>query len=563
MRSKRSILAVSGLLMAAAGTAQAGSFVFTDTADWDAGTYASTNAGPPGFDQVQLNPNIVTTFNHIWVALSGRGTAVRINTSHVDADGRVTLADSAAGNGAVFGEYYTAPDGRGRDPSRTTVDVNGDVWVGNRGEWGWDGLGGSVTKLSANPTGTTSTGTWNGSNFDVLPWNNAGGADNAGGTATASDSAIAHYVRTPGTANRTIAVDANNDVWVGGYDNKVHTRIDGDTGAVVGPTVTMNPGGYGGLIDSNGILWSSGWSSNQISRYDTGTVSGTPGPLPTVTNATSGYQPSYGLGVDSQGNIWNSHYDAGRITKFSSDGTTLGTFTLTGSGSRGVAVTPDDNIWVANSFSNNVTRLDNNGNVLATINVEGYPTGVSVDSNGKVWVANLNGNSAQRINPATNAVELTVELGSGASPYNYSDMTGSVIGGITNPTGTWTTVIDAGALGTDWDKVFWNTEAEGSIPAGTGIVIQVRAADTLAGLAAEAWQAYLSGASLGLDGRYAEVRAILTRTGTGAGAVSPILSDLRLTTVQTGVVPLPASWLLLGSGIAGLMHLSRRRRATA
>ena len=71
------------------------------------------------------------------------------------------------------------------------------------------------------------------------------------------DSAIEQYVRTTGTGNRTIAVDANNDVWVGGYLNKYHDHIDGDTGAKM-DTQYLNPGGYGGLIDGNGVLWSSG-----------------------------------------------------------------------------------------------------------------------------------------------------------------------------------------------------------------------------------------------------------------------------------------------------------------
>jgi hypothetical protein len=32
-----------------------------------------------------------------------------------------------------------------------------------------------------------------------------------------------------------------------------------------------------------------------------------------------------------------------------------------------------------------------------------------------------------RIDPATNAVDLTVNLGSSAYPYNYSDMTGATL----------------------------------------------------------------------------------------------------------------------------------------
>jgi YVTN family beta-propeller protein len=283
-----------------------------------------------------------------------------------------------------------------------------------------------------------------------------------------------------------------------------------------------------------------------------------------VTNATPGYHPSYGLGIDSSGNIWNSHYDAGSVTKFANDGTTLGTFALTGTGSRGVAVTPDDNIWVANSFSNNVTRLANDGTVLATIPVGSYPTGVAVDSNGKVWVTNYSSSSAMRIDPATNAVDLTVDLGPGANPYNYSDMTGSVIGGITNPTGTWRTVLNSGSGGTTWEQILWNTEASGSIPTGTSITVEVRTADLLGDLAGSTWQSFASGAFMGLMGQFAEVRATLTRTGTGVGAVSPVLSDLKLTfSTADGVIPLPAPLWLLLSGMAVFAGIRRRQARAA
>jgi hypothetical protein len=52
------------------------------------------------------------------IAASSRGTAVRANTE----------------TGVITGEYFTAPTGRGRDPSRTTVDLLGNMWVGNRAE---------------------------------------------------------------------------------------------------------------------------------------------------------------------------------------------------------------------------------------------------------------------------------------------------------------------------------------------------------------------------------------------------------------------------------------------
>jgi hypothetical protein len=553
------------MVAVAASAASAESFVFTNDADWDTGTYGSTNSGPPGADdQLQIDPNVVTQFDFIWVAASGRDSAVLIDTDHVDADGVSSLADSAAGNGAVIGEYRTAPEGQPGNPSRTTVDLNGDVWIGNRNA---GGSAGSAVKITATPGegAVTSTGIWNGSTFDRLGWSNAGGADTGGGTSTATDEAIELYIRTPSTNNRTIAIDADNDVWIGGLGNRWHAQYDGDTGAQIGGTNTAAVGGYGGVIDGNGILWSSDWSRNRIGRYDTNAAD----PASAFLGAVTTGGPSYGLGVDNNGNIWNSHYNDGTVTKLDSNGVIIGTYSLglgTSTNSRGVAVTPDNNIWVASSARDTVTRLDNNGNVLAQIAVGDYPTGVSVDSNGKVWVTNqantATGNSVMRIDPATNTVDLTVELGRNATPYNYSDMTGSLVGGITNPTGTWLSAALDGGVGAIWDRIFWNEEAEGSVPVGSDIDVQLRVADTIAGLSGLSWTSFESGDEVGLTGQFAQIRAVLIRPG-GQGGVSPVLSDIRLTTLTDGVVPLPATvWLLLG-GVAALFGYGRRRNASA
>ena len=61
---------------------------------------------------------IATPFEFIWVAASGRGTIVKIDT----------------GSGVILGEYWSAPQNRPQNPSRTTVDSNGNVWAGNRDE---------------------------------------------------------------------------------------------------------------------------------------------------------------------------------------------------------------------------------------------------------------------------------------------------------------------------------------------------------------------------------------------------------------------------------------------
>jgi streptogramin lyase len=543
---------------------QAATFSFTSDADWNQGVYASTNSGPPGSDnQIQLNPNILTQFNNIWVALSGRDSIVRINTDVNPAsigDGNNLLTATEAGGTAVKGEYLTHPNGMAGNPSRTTVDLNGDVWVGNRNESS-GGLG-SVTKVSANPTGTTSSGVWNGSTFNRLAWSNAGNVDSAGGTSTATDTAITQYIRTTGANVRHVSVDASNNVWIGGgpLDSGDQVfQLYSPTGQPVpdpdgaGPQKTFFPdngtGGYGGLVDGNGVVWSAGLYGNTLTRMDPAT-----GARMTVNQAG---RQSYGLGIDNNGYIWNATWTNNTVDKIDPAGNVVGSYYLGGVGNslRGVAVTPDNDIWVAASGSNRVIRVNNDGTVQGYINVGSTPTGVAVDSNGKVWVTNYGSNSVMRIDPLTNLIDLTIDLGPGAAPYNYSDMTGTVLTGQTIPTGTWRYVADSGVLGQEWDQILWNTEAEGSVPTGTSITVYARAADTLDLLNAAAWLAFGSGDTLGLFGEFLEVRAVLTRSGNQPGDPSPILSDLSFTTVSS--VPEPSSLLLLGTGFA-LVGIGRR-----
>jgi hypothetical protein len=185
---------------------------------------------------------------------------------------------------------------------------------------------------------------------------------------------------------------------------------------------------------------------------------------------------------------------------------------------------------VAKSNHYSVVRLDNDGNYVSYVSVCCSPTGVAVDANGKVWVTDMSTNTVVRIDPqggplGLGAVDLTVNLGSGAAPYNYSDMTGMVAIGTTSPQGTWSVVQDAGIPGSRWGAITWNTEAQGSEPPGTEIVVEARASDAEAGLGGGTFGAVSSGVPLTLAGRFIEVRVTLRAATDGT---SPVLSDIRI-----------------------------------
>lgn len=477
---------------------------YTRDADFDGGVLINVNHDTPNKDQLQLN-SVSTPLNFIWIALSGRGTIAKVDTL----------------TGTVLGEYKSAPDGRDKNPSRTTVDLNGNVWAGNRDE-SYGGKGSIVhigllenaQCVDRNNNGVIDTST--GLN-KVKPWTNIGGVDDNGGVSTAEDECIIHYTRTAGTGLRTIAVDARNDVWTGGLDNRAHEKIDGETGvAVPGTQFNLGCGGYGGLIDDHGILWSSSGGSSLL-RYDTNGLSG--GNCITLSSGIS-----YGLGIDTNGYIWNTDLSNG-VRKIAPDGTIEGTFsTGVNTGNGGVAVTSaDNNVWIASRFSNAVSRLDNNGNFLASIAVGSTPTGVAVDAAGKVWVTNLGSDNAMRIDPATNAVDLTVDLGPNSAPYDYSDMTGSTLAAPPK-SGTWTVTYDSCTTGMNWSMTRLNWNAD--IPSDSSLTVEAESsADggvTWSGSVSVTKAVNLSGLP---PGRLLKIRVIFRRATTGA---SPVLYDLTI-----------------------------------
>jgi YVTN family beta-propeller protein len=426
--------------------------IYSYDADFVMGTLLNVNFETM-HDQIRLN-NSPSQANFLWVAASKRGTILKIDTL----------------KGIILGEYLSAPNRRGRDPSRTTVDNNGNLWAGNRAESGSGkgsfveiGLSENFQCFDRNSNGKIDTSQGLG---DILNWSNENNADSNGGVSTSEDECIIKYVRTNATGVRTIAIDENNYVWIGGKMNRVHELYDSNTGELInGTRINFGCGGYGGLLDNKGVLWSSSGGDEGLLRYD---------PKAKVAKKIN-VVFSYGLAKDSFGNIWNSQYDERKISKFSEDGTLLGQYPTGGDLSRGVAVTDDNDVWIANSGSNTVTRLYNNGTLKATIPVGTFPTGVAVDLAGKVWVTDRDSDDVMRIDPFTNKVDLTVYLGKGAGPYDYSDMTGRF--NIAPPNrGSWTIVKDSGSPDARWTTIGWNASVPGNS------IITVKAATSKDGI---------------------------------------------------------------------------------
>jgi hypothetical protein len=365
---------------------------------------------------------------------------------------------------------------------------------------------------------------------NILPWTNAGGADTHGGVTTADDECIINYTRVIGTNTRTVAVDANNDVWTGG-SNQAHEQISGVTGLPIpGTQFNLLCGGYGGLVDGNNVLWSARFGNNLL-RYDVGTMTG---------NCLDGSRGDYGLGIDPQtGEIWHTNLSGNRIARVApNNGDLIAAYGHGSEWAQGVAVDGAGNVWVAHSLvdaSTTVGHLRTDGTFVGNVPLPGGsgPTGVAVDANGKIWVANIFSDNAMRIDPnagpiggggfPVGAVDLVVDLGLGAGPYNYSDMTGFVVVGSTAPEGFWTVTFDGMTSGLEWGTVSWNSIE----PGGTSVSVEVRAADNIPDLASEIFVPVVNGIEFsGVTGEFIEVRTTLARTLQTSD--TPILFDLTV-----------------------------------
>jgi sugar lactone lactonase YvrE len=500
---------------------------YTSDADWDQGTLVNTNHTAPNSNQLQLNED-TSTFPFIWVALSARGTIAKIDTR----------------DGTILGEYSTTSDlDQSHNPSRTTVALDGSAWAGNRNQSSaiHVGLKEANQCVDRNGNGVIDTSTGYG---DVKLWPVYGVLNPV---STALDECILHYVDTRGGDARHVSVTPANQIWIGSYSGSHYFHlIDNATGSIIREEGPFACGGYGGLVDGNGVIWSAS-SGSSLLRWD-------PNQELSATNPKCLPINNYGLAIDGQGNIWAATLGEGKVRKVAPDGTVLGTFSQGQSYAQGLAVDGNDHVWISSSLfgGTQVSHLKNDGSYVGAVQLtlnettSNGPTGIAVDSAGKIWSANINSSDATRIDPnagplgvdgstKVGAVDLRVNLPE-AYPYNYSDMTGAALLRSTAPQGTWSVVQDGGALGKNWGTVRWNQEAQGSVPAGSLITVEVRAADTEAGLGSQAFAAVSNDTPFALTGRFLEVRVTLRPNEQGQ---SPVLSDIRVCAVGGCVAAAP------------------------
>jgi hypothetical protein len=424
-------------------------------------------------------------YPYLWVANSGAGTMTKINTQEFRAEAT----------------YNT----RGSSPSRTAVDLDGNVYVANRA---FEGQG-SVSKFQAEDCeGDTRT--------------------NAGGCFMFN-----LPIGSPGDVPRGLAVDENNFAWVGTYFGRrlyqVEDIYDPDSNTHSGRLV--DPSGYdvglkvyGLAIDSESVIWISNldterWDEGKLGAFN---IEERRSLGPWSYASTGNCSNPYGIAVDGNGHVWLGNWSCNNILEFDPDTETFTPHVPSPNtlvDVRGVAVDDVGTIWTVATSSNRLGRYDPVADSWSTFTTCSQPMGVGVTGSGTIWTPCWDSN-------VWYFDQLGAHLGgvtAGANPYSYSDMTGFQLRTFTARRGTWTVTFDCGWPSCTFDEVVW----DGTQPVETNVSVRARSS-----LDGDTWSSRVgpfdsSPAELtGLpDGRYAEVELTLSTTDRD---ISPLITSVDL-----------------------------------
>ena len=391
-------------------------------ADTDTDTDSDTDSDTDNPWGLNMCPGEVQSF--IWISNTGNAE------SPVSGQGPVSKVCPITGEEVA--RYITSPQGQTGDPSRTSVNLHGDMVVTNR-----DPSPGpsSVTMFIAdyeecvdkNDNGEIETST---GPDDVKPWN--------------EDECMAwNTALTTGTTSigaRATAWNGEEDpdtglggrVYIGAMFNKTVYVLDGDTGEILESQATTLAH-YGGAMDGKGNFWTVASlctiSICQIERINL---------LDLTDHETFGVHCGYGISVDSQGRVWTAGQriggGGGCVSRFDPETEeNLWVDTAVLDFNRGVAVDGNGSVWAA-CTSGDIIQVDEE--TVSLVGAGRWPVGsasemvgVAIDYEGYVWTVDRAGSTAYKIDPVDPTIQTAVPIG--PLPYTYSDMTGMQLKNVT------------------------------------------------------------------------------------------------------------------------------------
>ncbi len=390
----------------------------------------------------------------IWVANSGQNTVSRLNTEECKETGRYAVCSN---------------------PSRTSVDLVGNVWVGCRSD-------GGVAKIAIDEALCIDK---NGNEIiDTAKDLNDDGKVNGGEVyPKGQDECVLFIVYPGGGCQRGLGVDKDNYAWVGEWNSKKLRRLAPDTGVVVQEiNIPNNP--YGLVVDQQGIIWVSGRGGSKLVRVDPET-----GQSSQYAPTIGCFQP-YGINLDYKGRVWIGNCCCWHVGYRFDPETQQWAAAQMQARPRGVAGSSDGTVYIANDQSSKVAIVDaDTAQTTGYMDLGGgrFPIGMAIDFSGYIWAVNQSASSASKVDPETNQVVCEVPVG--GSPYTYSDMTGYALHTFTAPQGNYSHLFG----GWEGFRVKWLSiyvDFEVGDPEFCFIKVRLRTADDEETLADTPWQGY-------------------------------------------------------------------------
>lgn len=275
----------------------------------------------------------------------------------------------------------------GINPSRTAVDLDGNCWVGMRGDT-------SVYNITRQGIVTRYDG------FNAV---------------------------------RGVALDRDGNIWIansgGGTIQKITKGDDGYT--VSDPVFIGGTYFYGAVVDSKNFLWISDTSQICMYKYD---LSRFPDPSAYIKIQLT---QLYGFTIDTKGKVWASS-NGSMITKINAETAVIEkTYDTSALGYSPTGTTFDINgkIWFGNMSSGaRVLKLDPENSVdseaMKIITISGNsPHGIGADENGYIYTINYGSGTVSKLDCSTEQEVFTYTVG--GTPYMYSDFTGFIYRNVT------------------------------------------------------------------------------------------------------------------------------------
>jgi hypothetical protein len=411
--------------------------------------------------------SIVSYF--IWVANTAEGSVSKIDVRTFEQVGR----------------YFT-----GEDPSRTSVDTLGDVYIGNR-----QGL--SLVKISTlgddcpDTNGDGRIRTSRGS--ELLPY----GLDDC--VLWRTD--LSH----PTHCGLIRAVAAQDEVgpdgevipyvWVGG-DGGCIWKLDGETGEILIDATPAPVAPYGFALDADGNLWIESVGGRDLGRLDTTRCRDLDSCPAFACDDDRGdscimeriAQPvrGYGITVDSSQRVWIG----GSVARYDPSLPRGERWAVADTDAFVHGIAADARGWVWGAAYESVIRIDaeDPSSHWLVVSARGRGAkGAAVDDLGQVWIINQRDSDATVIIPGRHPGEtqvLTRVAPVFSSPYTYSDMTGSQLRLATRPRAYYRHVFS----GCEWEDTIWVAlDFDAWIPTGTQVSFRARTAETRTDLDAASW----------------------------------------------------------------------------